>query len=96
MGHCSRRVVRGRGRHALEHAVPPDKRVEQRCCDMEQDDREKREGEIEMRVPQQRVRGVALGQERRQPDVSVKNDRIGACPLHGQAEKGQGVSALRP
>ena len=33
------RVVRGRGRHALEHAVMLNERVEQRCCDMEQDDR---------------------------------------------------------
>jgi hypothetical protein len=37
-----------------------------------------------MRVPQQRVHGVALVQERRQADISVQNNRIGPFPLHGQ------------
>ena len=54
-------VVRGRGRHALEHAVTPDERMKQRRRDMQQDQREERESEIEMRVPEQRVQASLCG-----------------------------------
>jgi hypothetical protein len=57
---------------------------------MEQDDREKCEGEIEMRISQQRVHGVALGQERRQPDISPKCSFLGLSlqlPRLGSAER---------
>jgi hypothetical protein len=42
-------------RHRLEHAVAPDERMEKRCCNMQQDQREEREGEIEMRAPEKRL-----------------------------------------
>jgi hypothetical protein len=40
--------------------------VKQRRRDMHQDQREEREGKIEMRVPEQRMKTVALRQDRRQ------------------------------
>ena len=41
----------------------------QRGADMQQHQREKREAEIEMRVPQQRVHAIALRQRRWNPDI---------------------------
>src|SRR6476619_4763910 len=70
-------VVDRRGRHCLEHAVPPHECMKQRRRDMQQDQREERESKIEMRVPKERMQAVALRQDRGKMPAAEQHDGIG-------------------
>src|SRR6202012_3007546 len=65
------------GTHRLKYAIIPDQPVEENRCDVHEDQREKGKGQVEMRMPQQRVEGGAQRQDRRQMYAAVQHHRVG-------------------
>src|ERR1700677_473007 len=74
-------------RHRLEHAVSSDERMEERRREMQQDHGKEQERQIEVRVPEQRVKTVARRQDRRKAHAAVDHDRIGGGRQHGPTDQ---------
>ena len=83
-------LMRGGRRHRRKHVVPPDERMEERRGKMQEDQGKKREGQIEMRIPEQAVQAVALRQDRRKVQAAEHHHRVGGGRQHAPADQRHG------
>lgn len=77
MGSAPRRYLRMRDRrHRIEDPIASDERVKERGGDVHQDQGKEHEGEIDVRIPEERVQPVALRKDRRKVYASKEHDGV--------------------